>query len=1046
MQQPPPPSPHAANPRTASQESILPSSTGLSPGAIRISVPVGHSTPLGVTGMAAGRPLGVPGLPLGHNPLLGVPGGSTTGHGLSTAHQAYSQTAIPPKNYTALSPQQMVYLMERQKLQQQQHGNSGSSSMPVGTSSGTYSTSTNRGPLAPNSAHAPAVNIPSPRTLSVHGSSSTSCPSSATSHPPTAIQSSPEGLPPPSVVSPQLIPAAASQSRVNRSNETEVPLDLSKSVKPPPLPLAETSRSDGGAGGSLDDPLDLSSQATKRKRKCDDSDDDIICVGVSMPPTSQSKVPRMTPPGSMLCSAGAYIQPQLFQVHHAQSSPLPHRAGEYGPSHQRTAPATPGSVSGNRFEMSPQGMSHDRSGHRTSYGNKTMLNSPHNAPFPFGSPRVRSPVGASAQGKSILDMYIEAYKAGQNFPPRPTIPADCPAQKSSLVHRSPGVQATSNAAHADSVIKTPPQVPAIQARQLMQLRQTALDMQMRKRQECMMAQAHAAKQAHKTISGPGVRSNPPSVATVSHGPPPLDKPSASGVGGMVQTGTVPSLPDTNPERQSNMLKQHPELHNVQIQGGRMLNHNVVQRPAVVVENRAQSSQGAHNTGPNGAPVAAGRGQLHHKHPVKDRITYMMASEPVPACATTNATAIQITQQPTFIGAPLMVPNPVGKVISSYSSGVQTTTSTITTPSLGRGMAAAPSVLKTENQEISQTSARACAANSAQPQKHFINTDTQTADLPGDQWHRPFHRMGVPNKNIPVANVNPMVHTKCGSPALHPKKQILFQSRTAAANGGHVKSQGSSSNEIKREVPSSADVSPDHTRIQRETMSLKPEYSDSRDVKGDMSGHEQYISKIKERIMRRMHQTGSCEAASVKEDVNGNHSSGTFGRQLKRKYTRGGKAMAPLMKKAAQAMKREPKIVPSQVTYHNNQQQGSSLAQTKPVLSKTVLDLSDITGESVDDTAEHSTQVRTPHRRLTNTYAGARSSTTAANKRLGMRRLKDVGLPRQRRVVTRRMEEKKDKDDVYEGETEVEMEEAESNNDTEVKITLVASYIRKNREF
>ncbi len=283
----------------------------------------------------------------------------------------------------------------------------------------------------------------------------------------------------------------------------------------------------------------------------------------------------------------------------------------------------------------------------------------------------------------------------------------------------------------------------------------------------------------------------------------------------MQTGSVPGLPDSNPARQSNMLKQHGELHSVQIQGGRMLAHSVLPGRTTAASSAA---------GPGSGTLGGGGGKphtpSHSPHPAsaglgKERITYMMPQEPVPAaCAANNATAIQITQQPTYLSSPLVVPNPAGKVISRYSNpALQIPPPNVpsTTSATGTALPVPPltknNALKTDN-ALDKTNvekakmaigATACAVppcTVSAPQKHFTNTDTQTADLPGDQWHRPapFQRMGMPHKNIPVANVNPMVHSKSSSPALHPKKQILFQSRSSAASQGHteVKPEGSAS--------------------------------------------------------------------------------------------------------------------------------------------------------------------------------------------------------------------------------------------------------------
>ena len=929
-------------------------------------------------------------------------------HGLAAAAQAYSQFQ-PQKNYTALSPQQMVYLMDKQK---QQQAYSSATSTSVSSPAGAYSVSISRGPLVPGSPqHAATVNIPSPRTPSMHSPSSisrptsrppstASRPSSTASRTSSVMQSSPAGIIPPSISSPRQVPIipTSSQSQVSRSGEVDSPLDLSRPIIVQPLPQTALPRTDGNT--SADDPLDLSSQSSNRKRKSDDSDDDIICVGVSMPPTAGAppKLPRLAP---VLNHTAAYIPSQVYQVHHAQTV-TPHRLPtQCGIPHQRSGQAATGGAGGiaARYGVSQQqGLTQSQ---RTSYSSNTMMNNQHR---PFIST-------TSTQPKSILEEYIEAYKSGQKYPPRPTTPVS--AQRPSSAQRASGAQPPPNVPHPGSgVVKTPSQIATLQQRhqQLLHEAQTTYDIQVRKRQ-----QTSATKQAQRSSSGPST--TPGTVA--GQGSALGAAPKSASVASIVQTGPVPGLPDTSSARQSNMLKQHPELHNVQIQSGRMLNHNVVQRPGVVVENRnAQSTQGAPGA-PGSTPSGGQVGSQQHKLTGKERITYMMASEPVPACATTNATAIQITQQPTFIGAPLMVPNPA---LSRYNSGVQTTTttSTTTTNSVNEDMST-PGVLKTENQEEQKTNTQTAnsAANGAQPQKHFTNTDTQTADLPGDQWHRPpFHRIGMPNKNIPVANVNPMPHKKCASPALHPKKQILFQTQTTSELPGQERLPV----EVKPEVPSGAETNLHPTRVNQESIPLKPEYSSSGDVKVDMSGHhEQYISKIKERLMRRMHADGSCDSGQDvrhKHDGKGSHGNGSSSslKHLKRKYTRSGpsKYTAPLMKKAAQAMKRE------HVPYHHSnhqQQQGSPQAQThgKPVLSKTVLDLSDITGESVDE-GEHYSRIRSPHKRLGHTQL---KGPQAVSKRLHIQKLKEVRLPKQQKFLIKVKEEKEEADEEYGGETEVE---------------------------
>ena len=219
---------------------------------------------------------------------------------------------------------------------------------------------------------------------------------------------------------------------------------------------------------------------------------------------------------------------------------------------------------------------------------------------------------------------------------------------------------------------------------------------------------------------------------------------------------------------------------------------------------------------------------------------------------------------------------------------------------------------------------------------------------------------------------------------------MFQTQTTSEVQGQERIPG----EVKQEVPSGAETNLDPMRMNQESISLKPEYSSSGDIKVDMSGHEQYISKIKERLMRRMHPDVSCDSGQdkVRHEGKGSGSSSPL-KHLKRKYTRSGpgKYTAPLMKKAAQAMKRE------HVPYHHSsqqQQQSSPHAQAhgKPVLSKTVLDLSDITGESVDE-GEHCSRIRSSHKRLGHTQL---KGSQAVSKRLGIQKLKEVRLPKQQK--------------------------------------------------
>ena len=870
----------------------------------------------------------------------------------------------------------------------------GSTSTSVSTPTGAYSVSITRGPLVPSSPQhgASTVNIPSPRTPSVQSPSSSisrptsrppsalSRPPSTASRPPSVMQGSPAGVTIPGMASPLQVPvaAASTQSQTGKSSDADAPLDLSKPLKPSPAP--QTPRSDGNA--TADDPLDLSSQSSGRKRKNDDSDDDIICVGMTMPPKSSAppKVPRLAP--SMLTHTGAYVPSQVYQVHHAHHAHAmtPHRLpSQYSASHARTTAAAGGGGAGGltgRFGMTQQQQQQTlpTKGQRTSYSNHPMR------------PSVRAP---PSQGKSILEEYIEAYKSGQNFPPRPATPGN--AQRPTPSPRSSGPQPPPNVPHPGSgVLKTPSQFSILQQRQqLLQEAKNTMEIQMRRRQLLASRQ--------------GLRTAGPAAPAAAQGSIQTGTPKSTGVNNLVQTGQVPGLPDVNSSRQSNMLKQHPELHNVQIQGGRM----VVQRPGVVVDNR--NNQPGQNAA--ASPTQAGGGQ-QPKVAGKERITYMMASEPVPACATTNATAIQITQQPTFIGAPLMVPNPA---LSRLNSGVQTTTTTSTTATniVGREMSA-PCVVKTEKDDSqTYTQTGSCSESSAQPQKHFTNTDTQTADLPGDQWHRPpFHRIGMQNKNIPVANVNPMPH-KCASPALHPKKQILFQTQTA--NEGQERPPSESKSEVSSRGEAGA------TLTNQDSISLKPEYSSSADVKVDMSGHhDQYRSKMKETLMRRMYGDGSNKDVKVKQENKSCHGSGGNNslKILKRKSIKSGpgKYTAPLMKKAAQAMKRE------HVPYHHSssqqQHQGSPHAQVhgKPVLSKTVLDLSDITGESVDEAERRSPHKRPGHAQLKGSPLGGRKA--------GIQKLKEVRLPRPQKSLARVKEEKKVTDKDYDGETEVENSESE----------------------
>ena len=885
------------------------------------------------------------------------------------------------------------------RQQQQQHVHNSSTSASVSTPAGAYSMTITRHPLVPSSPYGgtSAISVPSPRTPSVHspGSisrptsrppSTASRPSSTASCPPPAMQQgSPAGIPVPCMTSPRGVhhappPQAAAASvqqspgQVHRSSAEEVPLDLSKSTKPlmpPQHVLGQPTRTEVGGSGSTEDPLDLSAPSASRKRKWDDSDDDIICVGVSMPPTVPGnqvpKVPRLAP--AMVSSSSTYISPQVYQVHHAQAlTPYRHTSQHVTQQRSRTNSAAVAS----RYGVTAR---HQSQSQRPGYANH-VLNRP--------NPSARPPPAS----QSILEEYLQAYKENRKYPPRPTTPGTHVPQRPSMVQGPPG---------AGGVVRTPSQVPIIQQRQLKQIGQAAYDIQMQKRQQYLPAKQGVQSQVS------------PRAASRSHQPP-------GGPSSLVQKSSVPGLSDSNPVLQSNMLKQHQEPHNVQIQGGRMLNHNVVQRPGVVVENKSQGSTGS--TGPS-TPHPTGGGQ-QHKLKGNERITYMMASEPVPACATTSATAIEITQQPTFIGAPLMVPNPAGKVISRYNSGIQMaamTTTTTTTTGVGNKDTSAPGVIKTENQEVFQSNTQ--TVNSAtQPQKHFINTDTQTADLPGDQWHRPFRGIGMPNKNIPIANVNPMVHTKCASPALHPKKQILFQSQSAGQGDSQGELEGSSS-EVKSETPFNAEAGFDATRLNQDSISVKPEYSSSHDIKADTPAHEQYLSKIKERLIRKMHQSGD-EAGpdgKIKQE-----NKGTL-KYLKRKYNRTGKYTAPLMKKAAQAMKRD-----HATSYHHsntNQQQqggcGNAQAHGKPILSKTILDLSDITGESIEDSQQNAL-ARSPHKR----FGHHSKASGIGNKRQGIH--KEIGYKKEGRT---RVKEGKKEDEEYDGETEVENED-NSNNDTEVR--------------
>ena len=339
-------------------------------------------------------------------------------HGLAAAAQAYSQFQ-PQKNYTALSPQQMVFLMDKQK-----HAYTSATSTSVSSPAGAYSVSITRGPLVPGGAQhsAATVNIPSPRTPSMHSPSSisrptsrppstASRPSSTASRTSSVMQGSPAGIIPPSISSPRQVPIipTTSQSQVSRSGEVDSPLDLSRPVNPQLSPQTALPRTDGST--SADDPLDLSAQSSNRKRKCDDSDDDIICVGVSMPPTASAppKVPRLAP--SMLN--------HTWGVHTFTGVPSSSRTNS-------DATQTSNAV----WQPSPEDST---SCSRWSWGlcssircnaATTRINTKAKGPVTVVTQCMNNqyrPLTSTppSQGKSILEEYIEAYKSGQKISSAP---------------------------------------------------------------------------------------------------------------------------------------------------------------------------------------------------------------------------------------------------------------------------------------------------------------------------------------------------------------------------------------------------------------------------------------------------------------------------------------------------------------------------------------------------------------------------------------------------------------------------------------------------
>ena len=316
----------------------------------------GLTPPLGAT-PSPGRPASaIPTAPLGSSPVL--VGLSPSPLGAYRGVESASPAAVgipsvlgymPPRNYTALSPQQMIHRMEQERKKfgfKQKSGNpsEGCTSASVNTPSGSYSMSISRGPLVPTPHRTTAMGITlSLRTCTPSPNTPPATRTSTPSRPPSALHASPSAVPPPSLAarspstgissSPRDIPAAVGiappasalglhapsivqgtsglpaqpapqgQGQSSRSSTADAPLDLSAS---------------GTGDNSGNGPLDLTSQAaagsksqatSDRKRKCDDSDDDVIVVGETRGTVTSSshvgKLARMMPGPVYLNQAGA---------------------------------------------------------------------------------------------------------------------------------------------------------------------------------------------------------------------------------------------------------------------------------------------------------------------------------------------------------------------------------------------------------------------------------------------------------------------------------------------------------------------------------------------------------------------------------------------------------------------------------------------------------------------------------------------------------------------------------------------------------------------
>ncbi len=693
-------------------------------------------------------------------------------------------------------------------------------------------------------------------------------------------------------------------------------------------------------------PLDLSALSS-RKRKQDDGDDDVICVGVSS--GGPTKSPRIDPRAVMLHPAYANMAGGMY-THATHTSSL--QTAAHHRSSQITVPTVPqrsthitASLTRNKSHQHSAMTQKSPTGSHGIDRNYSAHLSPHSTRIPHSSAIYPS------QGKSLLEQHIIAYRSGQKPPPRPAPPSSAPPRRMSLSTTAlslPDVRSsgTGSAIRKTSNVEDNQRKMRQLASGLVNIGSTALNIQLQKRQ--MLAQATATPgQEHTTAAG--------SAAVM----PSIGYPRTAGVGQTVSPAgamsgasitatpgpstsqTAPVPPNTN--RNSGIDDRYSrQLHNIQIQGGRMLAHQVVgnERPGISTQNKSKLAT------PGSLVHAA-----PHRDYSKEKVTYMKAPEPVRAGSASGATPAQIIhQQQTFIGQPLTVPNPIGHLISRYgsNSSVSPLSQTADTQAKALSYDAKKSEEFRDNNERSESgNSQSVQATPSVPQKqtqekHFTNTDTQTSDMPSDmQWHnRPFQRMGMPHKNIPIANVNPMVHTKCSSPALHPKKQNLMLYQSQAAHDRDEKGQ-------ERKPPSvttTATVASVQATIEPPSVDLKQ--GENRDnIQG--KGHQHHMYTIKERIMKRMNQTGefSPEQNDIKSESDS--SSRTISKveiktdpsiKHKRKYTKRG--MGPLMKKAMQAGKKEVNTslkIEGKQDFH---QRGN-----KPVLSKTVLDLSDITGES-----------------------------------------------------------------------------------------------------